>query len=148
MKNTIRMLVLAVSACALIMAIGVSAKDRDNHLRPFKMDANSVMVIQLPSYSVTAQAQGVASHLGAVVMEGHGNPMFVQGTITAANGDVIQWQGNPNTGVYTITGGTGRFEEATGGFTVVVQPVSSLLDPVAHTITNTYIWTASGTISY
>jgi len=41
--------------------------------------------------------------------------------MTAANGDPVEFQGSAATGLYTITGGTGRFLGATGAFAVVMQ---------------------------
>lgn len=79
----------------------------------------------------------------------------VTGQIAAANGDLIYYSGDdlidvfnlltgsgttgPITGTWTITGGTGRFEDATGSFTI-----SGLVD------FTTFIFTveADGTITY
>jgi hypothetical protein len=79
----------------------------------------------------------------------------VTGQITAANGDVIYYSGNDDinvynlltgagstgtiAGVWTITGGTGRFTGATGSFTIN--------GPVDFS-TSTFSGTGTGVISY
>ena len=148
MRVPSRMSVLILSACSLMMA---PASAQDEHVtRPLKMMVQSQMVISPSDWSCTAHAEGVVSHFGLATMEGWGeltNP-HCEGTITAANGDWVVWEGNLNTGVYSIKGGTGRFEGATGEFTLLAEMVSQVVDEETGTITNTFIWTASGTISY
>ena len=59
----------------------------------------------------------------------------------------MYFEGGVN-GVYTVTGGTGRFAGATGMFVVTPQWVG---DPVIHpdgTMTIDLRWTAVGTITY
>ena len=79
----------------------------------------------------------------------------VAGQIAAANGDLIYYTGNDEinvfglltgtsttgtiTGLWTITGGTGRFEGATGSF-----PISGPVDFV----TGTFSFAGTGTITY
>jgi hypothetical protein len=79
------------------------------------------------------------------------------GTFTAANGDVlfVDFSGiitgtspttNESTTVFTITGGTGRFQNATGTFTAAaiggVVSTSGCTQTLRHTVTS------NGTISY
>jgi hypothetical protein len=48
-----------------------------------------------------------------------------------------------------ITGGTGRFEGATGEFFIVSIELTGMeIDPFAGTMTLSFVWTASGTICY
>jgi hypothetical protein len=149
MKNSIRMFVLALSAYALMMATGASAEEQLIS-RPLKMTVQSQQVIHLTDGSIVAHAEGVSSHLGIVAMDTSftfGDPV-AYGTITAANGDLVYWEWQMDSTLVTITGGTGRFQGADGEFVMEIEPVSQEFDPVANTITNTYIWTALGTISY
>ncbi len=149
MRNSIRLFLLAVSACALMMTAGAVAKEKPVS-RPFKMMIYSQQVINLNDGSFVGRGEGVASHLGLITIEGPGNlaDPISRGTITAANGDLVYWEWEISTLLVTITGGTGRFEGAGGEFIMDVEVVSQEFDPVANTMTNTYIWSASGTISY
>jgi hypothetical protein len=143
------MFVLALSGCALMMATGAGAKQKPV-TRPFKMMVHSQQVINLRDGSFVGRGEGVASHLGLITIEGPGNlaEPISRGTITVASGDLIYWEWEISTLLVTITGGTGRFEGAGGEFVMDVELVSQKFDPAANTITNTYIWAASGTISY
>jgi hypothetical protein len=106
-----------------------------------------------PLASVEASATGNATHVGRFTIELPHTVNFAtrtaQGTCTlvAANGDVLiadftgQAQGGPIVSIVehaTITGGTGRFAEATGSFTI-----ERVFDPVAGTTSGSF----QGTIS-
>lgn len=147
--------VVALAVCALLPIVSASAKDKV--ARPFQMAANSQLVIvvdsQDPNYGTyTAHAEGVASHLGEVVIDEAGiivAPVF-QGTMKGANGHLVTYEYN-NDGQFQvrITGGTGRFAGASGTFTLNVQVAGPpVLDPVAGTMTYHFIWTGAGTITY
>lgn len=79
------------------------------------------------------------------------------GTLTAANGDklFVDFTGiitstdpldNRSTSDFTITGGTGRFENASGSFTAVA--VGSVVSSMGCTQTLRHSTTSDGTISY
>lgn len=149
MGKSIRTFILTLSACTLMMLTGADAKDQLVS-RPLKMAVQSQQVLNLIDYSVVAHAYGVSSHMGQVTMDTSGtlgDPMFY-GTITAANGDIVYWEWDPTSTIVTITGGTGRFEDAQGEFFMEIALLGEEFDPVAQTITRTFIWTASGTIAY
>jgi hypothetical protein len=119
--------------------------------RPLKMMAESQRVIDLTDGSLVAHAEGVSSHMGRVTMDCSGfvDDPIIYGTINAANGDIVYWEGNLNSILTTITGGTGRFEDAQGEFIITeITLLGEEIDPVAHTLTQTFVWTASGTIAY
>ena len=105
---------------------------------PFKGKVNAVETVEVafPTLSVTRNGTGTATYLGKFtehitlqvnIPTGHATGVA---TFTAANGDTltatVDGQGTPTTTpgvvsiveVYTITGGTGRFADATGSFTL------------------------------
>ena len=123
-----------VAAFALSLA-SVSAVAAET---PFKGKVNGVETAEVafPTLSVTRNGTGTATHLGKFtehitlqvnIPTGHATGVA---TFTAANGDTltatVDGQGTPTTTpgvvsiveVYTITGGTGRFADATGTFTL------------------------------
>ena len=141
--------VVALAVCVLVPVTTASAQKQIS--RPFRMAAHSQAVINMVDYSVVAHAEGVASHLGEITADasGYATDPVTYGTMTAANGDVMYWAQAAGSDVVTITGGTGRFEGASGQFTLVVlMDGPPIVDPVAGTMTMNYIWTASGTITY
>jgi len=98
-------------------------------VRPFKLKGGGA--IDLATF--TFEFGGTATHLGRYDATGQINPQTfeIQGTITGADGDVLNWTGAFQQGplgeieaIFTITGGTGRFTNASGGAT---GPVA--LDP-------------------
>lgn len=153
-RNVLRSALLFLSLGVIVLlsqpALTLSLEGKGNVSRPFKVAAHSQMVVNLVDYSFTAEAWGNATHFGKVTMAGWGNltqPVGF-GTITAANGDLVEFEHNMQTNMVTITGGTGRFEGAAGEFILVTQLVSQVIDPVAGTMTMQFVWTGSGTISY
>ena len=142
----------ALAMCALLPLAWASQKNPVS--RPFKMQAHSQMVVSLADYSTVATAWGEATHCGKFVALGWGefNPATGEptgsGNIIAANKDEIFYDTLPM-GHNMITGGTGRFEGATGEFSVVsIEQTGMELDPFAGTMTLSFVWTASGTICY
>ena len=117
----------ALAVCALFLPMGVSAKDQVE--RPFKFtnDLTTVSYTPFPSVAVL-EGTGWATHLGSLAAEGvlvgyaaSGDAIF-QGSFKSANGDEVFWDAYVNPGVsYTVifTGGTGRFQNASGGFEAV-----------------------------
>jgi hypothetical protein len=99
--------------------------------------------------------RGWASHTGLYSNSGSGiidlaTGQFVSGTgvVVAANGDTLDWEiGNtPNQVVYT--GGTGRFQGATGGFPVNVTSLTLVAANPDGTLTFAVTYDGSGTITY
>jgi hypothetical protein len=151
MKRSNWQLILILMASALLPVMASSANDPV--ARPFKMNAHSQMVVNLIDGSFDATAWGQATHCGQTISLGWGmlNPLtgegFGEGKIIAANGDKILYD-NPTMADSIITGGTGRFEGAVGGFTVTLLSRTASIDPVAGTMTLYFVWTASGSITY
>ena len=128
-------LFLALAATtALLASVAVSATAAET---PFKGTVNALEKGNLvfPIASVTREGGGTATYLGKYtehitmqidVRTSHG---IGAATFTAANGDTltatVDGQATPASPgvlsiveVYTITGGTGRFADATGSFTL------------------------------
>jgi hypothetical protein len=126
---------------------------------PFKGTVNAVETAEVvfPTLSVTRDGTGTATHLGKFtehitlqvnIPTGHATGAA---TFTAANGDTltatVDGQATPTTTpgvvsiveVYTITGGTGRFSDATGSFTL-----NATLDQATGVSSGTF----SGTIDH
>ena len=148
MKKSNWQSVLTLAVCTLLSAMAAQAKD--SVPRPFKMQARSQQVWQLddtgaPVQMLSAEGWGVATHCGLVTMAMND---WTTGTITAANEDQISFVNIPPRMVVTITGGTGRFDGATGEFTMTILFQEVSIDPAAGTMTIDFTWTASGTISY
>lgn len=149
-KTTCRMAV--VTGLLFLMATGnVWAKNQVP--RPFKIRACSTAVVNAATGSYEARGHGVATHLGRYIVQGWGiwgggaGGGAGHGVFTAANGDRLYYEDTP--AQVTFTGGTGRFQGASGGFTFVVEPVGPpIVDPVAGTITMSFRWKGRGTITY
>lgn len=144
---------VVLAACTSLAVLTASTKAPV--ARPFQMAADSQLVIVVdplnPDYGTyVAHAEGVASHLGWIAADEAGVLAPVtHGVITAANGNLLNYSFDTTTAVATVTGGTGRFTGASGQFTIVVQPVGPpVLDPIAGTMTQSFTWTGSGTITY
>jgi hypothetical protein len=133
--NIHRLFVGLVAAFAISLA---SMAVSEAAATPFKgtVDAVETSHIVFPINSATRDGGGTTTYLGNYtehitvqvnVLTGHG---IGAATFTAANGDtltaIVDGQGTPTTTpgvssiveVYTITGGTGRFSDATGSFTL------------------------------
>jgi len=152
----------ALVACALVLPAIGSLKNPVE--RPFKGSAVVTKATTNPGgLSGTFEIVGTATHLGKFVSNvsyqvtggsPDGSKVFVHlwGNFTAANGDTVELE-FPNwvldhsvtpptsTGVANITGGTGRFANASGSYVANISPADA-----APGVTQ--IWTAEGTISY
>ena len=129
---------LGVQLTAMLLTgalAGPAAADREV---PFKgsLQAVETEIVQFPTLFVDGTGSGNATHLGRFAMTyqvqvnllTRGGPASIQ--LVAANGDEITGtgvgQGTPTEDpdvasiveTYTITGGTGRFADITGSFTV------------------------------
>lgn len=151
-SSTMLSTLAALALCALLPVMMASQKNPVT--RPFKMQARSQNVASLVDGNFTATAWGQATHCGQCVSLRWGTLNLVTGEATgsgkiiAANGDEIFFD-NPNMSQSVITGGTGRFEGATGEFFIVsIERTGMEIDPVAGTMTQSFVWTVSGTISY
>lgn len=152
MRKSTRRLVVALAVCVLVPGMTAIAKDKVT--RPFRMAADSQLVIIVdptdPGFrTYEARAEGVATHLGRVTIYQAGSLLdpVATGTMTAANGDQLHYQFNSATSEVTIVDGTGRFAGAGGTFKLQIQPVGlPIVD--AGTMTQNFTWTGLGTITY
>jgi len=111
------------------------------------------LVASLLDGSYQATESGRATHTGALENEYSGyfdlyTLQFVSaaGIATAANGDQASWElSGPNAGYWT--GGTGRFEGATGVFTWLTTDIVVSVDYGSMTMTLVYSYTMSGTVT-
>jgi hypothetical protein len=153
-------LVLAVAALSPAAAHGATHRTD----RPLKGTGTATVIVNLATGTGTVDGAFRFTHLGKGIFYGDvtstltGNTIVNGGTETyvAANGDkvfttiagtgTITSTGIEATNVDTITGGTGRFAEARGTFTVTV--VGVLVSAVGSIVTSTSTATAVGQISY
>jgi hypothetical protein len=155
-------LVLAVAALSPATALG-AAKGTD---RPSKGTSTSTSTVDLATGIGISDGRGHVSHLGAFTFHNDFSGFTVTGntfnwtqtaTFVAANGDEIfataVGTGTllPNntseaTLVSTITGGTGRFADASGTLTSSISSVT--VSVVGTTITTNDTETHTGRISY
>jgi hypothetical protein len=118
-----------------VSAIGTKGMALSPHVgqppiaRPFKLKAGGAIDVNTFSISFA----GTATHLGQFSASGAVDPstLQIQGTMTAANGDTLDWVAQFQFGplgeidaLLTITGGTGRFTGASGSASGLVA-----LDP-------------------
>ena len=117
----------ALVVCALVLPAVGSLKNPVERPFKFRNDSTTVNYTPFPSIALL-EGTGWATHLGSLTAEGvlvgyatSGDAIF-QGLFRSANGDEVFWDAYVNLGVsYTVifTGGTGRFQNASGGFEVV-----------------------------
>ena len=142
-------MLLTIGACLLgLPAIG-SLKNPVT--RPWKSVIYQTLVITLDASGIPVswEVDGVAlsSHLGLSENRGGGtfdeggNPVGTGVTI-AANGDRIFWNGG------LVTGGTGRFEGATGFAATVYMDTLFWPDPPPGTVVADVVLITEGTITY
>jgi len=132
LKTQIAIITLAVAASTAALAGGAAADKQT----PIKGSIQGVEIadVQFPKIFVAGSGSGRATHLGRFTMTYElevdflTSQTFGSSVFTAANGDSlttdIAGHGTPTANpdvhsiveVHTITGGTGRFEGATGSF--------------------------------
>jgi hypothetical protein len=154
---------LTFLACLVLAVAVVSAALAAAHgtARPLTGTGTGTITVNLATGAATADGTGYISHLGAFT--GHVDLMFTfsgarftytgTGTDVAANGDKLFFSvkasgtiGSTDTETDTITGGTGRFAGASGGFTETVSLVPISVTPT--TVTNRITIALNGQISY
>jgi hypothetical protein len=154
-KNPIILPLLTALALSVITA-------NASEILPFRLGDEGTITFTSPSTAITA-GTGNATHLGRITSEGNltivgeascvdnevGFSVEMQDTFTAANGDIlttaITMQLCPiapgiyhGVGTYIVTGGTGRFANATG---------SGVFDGTGNFNSGTIICALNGTIS-
>jgi hypothetical protein len=134
--------------------------------RPVKATISGTNSLNVQTGAVAGDFTGVASHVGRFTSHQEGTVTAVtpegvvaEGTqtIVAANGDQLsvtfraETEGLPpaahvTTTVFTATGGTGRFSDASGTLTAIVEVSPISFDGV--TLVNSVEGTATGQVSY
>lgn len=142
-----------IAICAL--ALTALAGDTRPVDRSIKVKADLVLLVSLDPATLgetVGISQGEGSHLGKFLINTVGSfdlesGEFVgEGFLTAANGDLIYFKMSSPGGI-RFTGGTGRFENASGGFTVepTATPEQCIVD---GQLMVTFSYTGFGNISY
>jgi hypothetical protein len=164
---------IVVSGVALLAAVAISpeaalaaAKGTDRPLTGASTGSASVVIEATGSITGTASYTGNLSHLGTVTGSDVATFSFTgpatfrytgTDTVVAANGDelfsTVSGSGaftspttSESTQVNTITGGTGRFADASGTFTVTISSV--IVSISATSETSDFTDTIKGQISY
>ena len=147
-KKSSVMIALAIAAIALC---SVAAKRPVQ--RPFYGEATAVWTIA-PDGTATCVQEGVATHSGRFKATGeavwdlaHFLILSGSGVSVSANGDKIFWEIGPNNSVI-FTGGTGRFEDATGRAETTLKTAPIVDVHSDGTVTVTFSYTAAGKCKY
>lgn len=143
-----------MAACALGLAALGSAKNPVE--RPFKIHATATWVVSLADGSAVGEQVGEATHSGRFTDEAVGSwdlstftLISASGVATGANGYQVFWELPGSSFAVEWTGGTGRFENLTGGFNIVSQSEPEVgPGPLPGTITITATYTGAGTSTY
>ena len=153
--------IATLAVCALALTTLGSAKKPVE--KPFKCQTVNTWVIDLASMDietgiapVTLHVDGEATHLGRITADGSGLwnvyagwYVSASGVGTAANGDQISMKIPGATYVLEFTGGTGRFENVSGGFSpITIISVTPELSEDGSTLTITISAKGEGSITY
>jgi hypothetical protein len=143
------MLLLGFLLAFAVLAPGSALAKAGGTNRPVKGTAVGEVTVPIASLQLTTDASGVMTHLGQYTAHFEGSAEIVGGrtlgegifTVVAANGDELTGtftlngalpSGEPHslTAVLTITGGTGRFADASGTITApLVATPSCFVEP-------------------
>jgi hypothetical protein len=136
--STVSRAIATLALCAFGLAALGSAKNPVE--RPVRVHGQNTFTINVVTGECDFQGSAMGTHMGlsAVYASGHvdakGN--FVgSGFGIAANGDLVFFEMPGSTWNVQTIGGTGRFENATGGW-----------NPVSRTVVDQH-WNADGTLS-
>ena len=153
--------VVAIALGACLLGLSAPGSQKDPVARPFKgyMEARGVFTLGPDGAPVDYEAWGGGNftHLGRTTLHAVGYPtesgeFVIEVAMIAANGDQLFYEGvydpvNPPTGEIPWTGGSGRFEGATGSHTEDVEAVFTF-DPVQGTLTVDVAAYFEGTLIY
>lgn len=145
---------LAILAlCAL--ALTTFAGDRNPVTRPFKVTGDIVFIVSQDPATLgeaVGISEGQTTPVGKIVVKTAGSYDFEtgnfigEGVMTTASGDLIYFKMR-NLGWVEFTGGTGRFENATGGHTVEPTAPPEQGEVEGQWVV-TFSYTGEGTITY
>jgi len=143
----------ALALCAL--ALTTFAGDRNPVTRPFKVKGGVLFIVSQDSATLgeaVGSSEGQATHLGKFAVNTAGSfdletgEFIGEGVMTTAGGDLIYFKMR-NLGWVEFTGGTGRFQNATGGHTVEPTAPPEQAEVEGQRIV-TFSYTGEGTITY
>lgn len=145
---------LAVLAVCWLALTGL-AGDKNPVARPVKVNADVVFIVSLDPTTLgeaVGVGNGEGSHVGKFAVHAAGSFDFEtsefvgEGILTAANGDQLYFKMRRLGGVQ-ITGGTGRFANATGGY--MLTPTTPAEQRVVDgQLIVMFSYTGQGTITY
>lgn len=156
MSRTTR-LVLALMACALLQA---AAGPKQPVERPMVLRSHIENILYLGTWTWDSYETGVCTRGGKFTSEGSGtydpvtSEFAGEGVLTTASGDQLFWSvvggpdGEATVGTISFTGGTGRFEGATGEVPVEYTPAVVPSPGPVPALIFTADYVAKGTISY
>jgi hypothetical protein len=143
-----------VTLGACVIGLSVLGGPKNPAERSLKGQGYAIVVVSLMDGSYVTRELGQATHTGNYTTEfvGYVNLesleiLSAKGSVTAANGDQMSCE--MSNGVFSITGGTGRFQGATGS--IAEMPTSDAeitVDTATMTMTITYTAKFEGTVSY
>lgn len=150
-KSTSFRSLTALAVCALALAAIGSVKNPVS--RPLRVQGNVTVAVNLSEGTWVSHDVGVGTHTGRYDNHGAGH-LDAQGNIvgggigTAANGDQVCWVAPGSSWEIQLTGGTGRFENLSGGFNTVFQTKPVIAFPDPNTMVQTYSYIGVGTAKY
>ncbi len=147
-------MVLALAVWAVLLSAIAIAQNKQNKVpqpRSFEIRGDVTQIVDLTDESTVIEDRGKASHAGRFTSQGIGQwgtegPLSGVGVLTSANGDQLFWESAGST--FTMTGGTGRFEGASGGFTTVPLEVRTSFDSEQNVMIVETSYSGAGTITY
>lgn len=144
-------LVAILAICLLVRSTSASAKKPVE--RPIRTMASVTVVVDLVLGTYETVEVGECTHFGRFTNRGWGvlapdgsGPASGAGVITTANGDQVFWTNAP--GGAEITGGTGRFEFATGYMLAGPAQDYEMVPGDPGTMIVTYSYVGFGRITY
>ena len=161
MKHKTHIATIGAAILVCVLALPLAAQVT----RPYKITGETVGVITevTADYTITFDLVNVgqATHCGRYWNVGTTTLSLIthrgtaQGIFTAANGDLIEWEGVIAPTVdgrtiltVTVTGGTGRFADGSGGF--VAEISNFVIDPMPPAVGSivSYTFEGAGAASY
>jgi len=153
---------LSLLIVAAMLTAAPALAQRGGTDRPLKGSSVSTSTVDLATGTGTSDGTSSLAHFGTTTFHNDftislaGDVFTLTGTDTevAANGDELfstftvtgRLSTGRSTGVFTITGGTGRFADASGTFTIAATSVEDA--PVGSTVTTHDSNSIDGRISY
>jgi hypothetical protein len=160
MIKTKRNIILPLVLCALLLPTTLIAKKQVE--RPFRLYGENIVIVDLSDLSQfpivpwwIESEVGEATNLGRYTSSGGGTINLLTGHLTgsgddtASNGDELSWEmeGSPDIPyILTYTGGTGRFEGASGSLTLTFTEATVVQE--GDLLINTQTFSGIGTLTY